>query len=69
MIFNFLVVFLDFGLWVKDFKVFDLRFGFLVKNCVDLSPGTQKKQGGANFNNSGVGYLLDLGVTQPGPKG
>ena len=28
------MVFLDFEVWVKDFKVFDLRFGFLVKNCI-----------------------------------
>ena len=28
------MVFLDFGVWAKDFKVFDLRFAFLVKNCV-----------------------------------
>ena len=38
--FELFVSFLDFEVWVKDFKVFDLRFGFLVKNCVDFTPGT-----------------------------
>ena len=28
------MVFLDFEVWVKDFEVFDLRFGFLVQNCI-----------------------------------
>ena len=50
-----MVVFPDFEVWVKDFKVFDLRFGFLVKNCVDFTPGTPQKHGGANFNKRG-GY-------------
>ena len=29
--------FFDFEVWVKDSKVFDVRFGFLVKNCVYFS--------------------------------
>ena len=32
------MVFVHFGVWVKDFKVFDSRFGFLVKSCTDLAP-------------------------------
>ena len=43
---HFLVVFLDFEVWVKDFKVFDLRFGFLIKNCVDFTSGIKKNMGG-----------------------
>ena len=50
----FWVVFLDFEVWVKDFKVFDLRFGFLVKNCIYFHPRNLTKTVGANFNNRGV---------------
>ena len=28
------VFFLSFGLWVSDFLIFDLKIGFLVKNCM-----------------------------------
>ena len=45
----FFKVFLDFEVWVKDFKVFDLRFGFPVKNYIYFTPGTPKNHGGANF--------------------
>ena len=45
MIFNFFLNFLDFEVWVKESKVFDLRFGFLVKNCVDFTPGTRNPWG------------------------
>ena len=31
-------VFLDFEVWVKDFQVFDLRFGLVVKNCIYFTP-------------------------------
>ena len=31
--------------WVKDFKVFDLRFRFPVKNCIYFTPGTPKYDG------------------------
>ena len=42
------MIFLNFEVWVKDFKFFDLRFGFLVQNCVDFTPGPppKKKTGG-----------------------
>ena len=55
------MVFLDFEVWVEDFKIFDLRFGFLVKSCVDFILGTVKKQGAANLNNK-AGLLT-------GPRG
>ena len=42
----FFMVFLDFEVWVKDLKVFDLRFGFLLKHCIDFTPGTKKTWGG-----------------------
>ena len=45
----------DFEVWVKDSKVFDLRFGFLIKNCVDFTPGTQKTHGGRTLI-TGEGY-------------
>ena len=32
--------FLNFGVWVKEIKLFDLRFGILVKSCVYFTPGT-----------------------------
>ena len=32
---------------MKDFKVFDLKFGFLAKNCVYFTPGTPEKGGHA----------------------
>ena len=47
------LIFLDFEVWVKKIKVFDLRFGFLVKNCIYFTPGTPQNRGGANFNNRG----------------
>ncbi len=47
------VFFLNFDVWVKDFKVFDVRFAFLVKNCIYFTPGTRPKQAGAKFNNRG----------------
>ena len=34
-----LMIFLGFEVWVKDFKIFALRFGFLVKKCMDFTPG------------------------------
>ena len=37
---KFPVVFLDFEVWVKDFKVFELRFGF-VKNCIYFTSRNQ----------------------------
>ena len=43
MILEVFPVFPDFEDWVKEFKVFDLRFGFLVKNCVYFTPGTPQK--------------------------
>ena len=52
--FNVFLFFLDFEVWVKDFKVFDLRFKFLVKSCIYFSPGTPKTVG-TKFNNRG-GY-------------
>ena len=36
---------LDFEVWVKDSKIFDLRFGFLVKKCMYFTPGTPKTVG------------------------
>ena len=39
---------------MKDFKVFDLRFGFLVKNCVVFTPGTPKTCGGEVQQQGGV---------------
>ena len=45
----FLVVFPDLGVWVKDFKDFNLRFGFLVKTTLYFAPGTNKSVG-AKFN-------------------
>ena len=36
---------------MKDFKVFDLRFGFLVKNYAYFTAGTPQKNWGAKFNN------------------
>ena len=39
------LVFFDFEVWVKDFKVFDLRFGFLVKNSIDFTPEPKKTMG------------------------
>ena len=47
------MVFLDFEVWVKDFKIFNLRFGFLVKNCIYFTPPEPKQPVGANFNNGG----------------
>ena len=43
------LVFLDSKVWVKNFKLFDFRFGFLIKNCVDFTPGTQKTPGGGEL--------------------
>ena len=34
-----------FEVWVEKFKVFDLRFGFLVKNCIYFTPGTVGRVG------------------------
>ena len=50
---------------MKDFKVFDLRCGFLDKNCIYFTPGSPKNHGGAKFNNTGglltgpPGYYTD----------
>ena len=50
-------------------KVFDLRFGFLIKNCIYFTPGTSQNRGGAKFNNwgglltAGSGYF-DVSVDQ-----
>ena len=41
----FFLIFLDFEVWVKKIKVFDLRFGFLVKNCIYFTPGTPQNLG------------------------
>ena len=52
---RFSLVFLDFEVWVKDFQVFDLRFGFLIENCVDFTPGTEKSMGARTLITGG-GY-------------
>ena len=38
------MVFVDFEVWVKDFKVCDLRFGFLAKSCIFFTPCAQETQ-------------------------
>jgi len=51
------LIFRDFEIWVKGSKVFDLRFGFLVKNCEDFTPGSM-----------GVRTLITRGLLS-GPRG
>ena len=47
------MIFLDFEVWVKDFKVFDLRFGFLVKNCIYFHPRNPKNLWGRTLITGG----------------
>ena len=39
-----LKVFLKFEIWVKDFKVFDLRLRFMVNNCIYFTPCVQENR-------------------------
>ena len=59
----FFLIFLDFEVWVKKFKVFDLRFGFLIKNCIYRATWDLKKS--RTWTNFGISArFLDSGPIQ-----